>query len=37
MKVAGRLQADDFDELLAAVPQFDDRVSRDLTELQSID
>ena len=37
VKVVGRLQADDFDELLGAVQQFDDRVSLDLTELQSID
>ena len=37
VKVVGRLQADDFAELLAAVQQFDDRVSLDLTDLQSID
>jgi hypothetical protein len=37
VKVVGRLQADDLDELLVAVQQFDDRVSLDLTELQSID
>ena len=37
VKVVGRLQADDFDELLRAVQQFDDQSSLDLTELQSID
>jgi hypothetical protein len=37
VKVVGRLQEDDFDELLGAVQQSDDPVSLDLTELQSID
>jgi ABC-type transporter Mla MlaB component len=37
VKVAGRLQADDFAELLRMVQQFGDPVSLDLTELQSID
>jgi ABC-type transporter Mla MlaB component len=37
VKVAGRLQADDFAELLRIVQQSNDPVSLDLTELQAID
>ena len=37
VKVVGRLQADDFAELLRAVEQLNDPVSLDLTELQAID
>jgi hypothetical protein len=37
VKVVGRLQADDFAELLRAVQQLNDPVSLDLTELQSIE
>ena len=37
VKVVGRLQADDFAELLRVVQQCDDPVSLDLTELQAID
>jgi hypothetical protein len=37
VKVVGRLQADDFAELLRMVQQLNDPVSLDLTELQAID
>jgi ABC-type transporter Mla MlaB component len=37
VNVAGRLQADDFAELLRIVQQLNDPVSLDLTELQAID
>jgi ABC-type transporter Mla MlaB component len=37
VKVVGRLQADDFAELLRIVQQLSDPVSLDLTELQAID
>jgi len=37
VKVIGRLQVDDFAELLRTVQQVDDPVEMDLTELQSID
>ncbi len=37
VKVVGRLQTDDFAELLRIVQQLNDPVSLDLTELQAID
>jgi hypothetical protein len=37
VKIAGRLQSDDFDELLRVVHHCGDPVSLDLSELQSID